>query len=275
LKNRVSNGRQGVDKSMVKSSLPPAKSKTDWVTELAECGWRTEIITQPDGSIQINKIPLTSAEFLHPEEDYHLPTNTFHNKITRDAEDLLLRRYMKDSTVAVFSDLIIVWDDKNLKDNCPDVCVVFGVQNKEQNRSNFVVADEGVKPSLIIEVVSPRYRKEDREIKVIQYEQAGVQEYIIIDRRTQRGQKIDEILGYRLIDNRYRLLTPDDDGRIECETVGLWISLSDGSLVMEDVETGEKLRTSGELETENQDLKTENEDLKTRLQELQAQLEER
>jgi Uma2 family endonuclease len=253
---------------MVKSSLPPPKIQTELTGELAERGWRTETVIQPDGTTKTTQIPLTSAEFLHPEEGYHLPASTFHNNICRDAEDILLRRYAKDLTVAVFRDLIIVWDDEDIKPHCPDVCVVFGVQNKEQNRARFIVADEGVKPALIIEVVSPRYRKEDREIKVIEYEQAGVQEYVIIDRRTQRGQEIDEILGYRLINERYRLLTPDDDGRILCETIGLWISLRDGSLVMEDSQTGERLHTSRELEAEN-------EDLKTRLQALQIELEGR
>ncbi|MFB2975196.1 Uma2 family endonuclease [Microseira sp. BLCC-F43] len=233
---------------MVKSSLPPPKIQTELTEELAERGWRTQTLIQPDGTTKKTQIPLTSAEFLHPEEGYQLPISTFHSNICRDAEDILLRRYAKDATVVVFRDLIIVWDDEDIKPHCPDVCVVFGVQNKEQNRPRFIVADEGVKPALIIEVVSPRYRKEDREIKVIEYEQAGVQEYVIIDRRTQRGEEIDEILGYRLINERYRLLTPDDDGRILCETIGLWISLRDGSLMMEDAETGERLLTSGELE---------------------------
>ena len=260
---------------MVKSSLPPPTIPTDLATELAERGWRTVTITQPDGTTKTTNVPLTSEEFIHPQEGYHLPNSTFHDRITSDAKDMLTRRYAKDSTTAVFRDLIIVWDDQDIDSHCPDVCVVFGVQDKEQNRSSFVIANEGVKPSLIIEVVSPRYRKEDREIKLEEYEKVGIQEYVIIDRRRQRNQVLDEVLGYRLIGGRYRLLTPDDDGRILCETVGLWISLGDGCLVMEDAQTGERLRTSGELDAENEELKAENENLKARLQALQEQLEQR
>jgi Uma2 family endonuclease len=251
---------------MVKSELMPQSVVTEPHTELAERGWRTEIKQQPDGTIIYSKVPLTSAEFLHPQEGYHLPTSKFHNNISRDAEDVLNRRYANNPTVEVFRDMLIKWDISELGDHSPDLFVVFGIQNKEQNRSSFVVAEEGVRPALIIEVVSPRYRKEDREIKVIDYEQAKVQEYVIIDRRNQRGQLIDEVLGYRLINERYRPVSPDDDGRILCETVGLWLSLQDGCLVMEDNQTGERLRTARELAAEN-------EDLKARLQELQAQIE--
>ncbi|MBD2515991.1 Uma2 family endonuclease [Nostoc sp. FACHB-973] len=216
--------------------------------ELAERGWRTEIVTQPDGSIDYVQIPLTSEEFLHPQEGYHLPNSTFHDDAAGDVKDMLTRRYANDSTTGVFRDLIIKWGILNLKNHCPDTFVVFGIQNKQQNRTEFVVSEEGVRPSLIIEVVSPRYRKEDRQTKVKHYAEAGVQEYLIIDRRRQREQVIEEVLGYRLVDGQYLPLTPDEEGRILCETVGLLIGLQDGRVIMEDAQTGERLLTSLELE---------------------------
>ena len=227
--------------------MTPTTQK-DLSEELAERGWRTEIVTKPDGTVTYVKIPLTSKEFLHPEEGYRLPNSTFHDDAAGDAKDMLIRRYANDPTTAVFRDLIIKWGIPNLGNHCPDICVVFGVRNKDQIRTEFVVAEEGVRPSLIIEVVSPRYRKEDREIKVKEYAQAGVQEYAIIDRRTQRGQVIEEVLGYRLVDGQFLPLTPDDDGRIQCETVGLWIGLEDGRVVMVDAKTGERLLSAHELE---------------------------
>jgi Uma2 family endonuclease len=252
---------------MVKSEVTPPSALTDLTQELAERGWRIQDEVQPDGTIVYTKVPLTSEEFLHPKEGYRLPNNTFHGNIIVAAKEMLNCRYTNNPAVAIFHDLLIKWDSPGLKDHCPDVCVVFGIRNKDRDRSSFVVSEEGVRPSLIIEVVSRRYRKEDREIKVIEYEQAQVQEYIIIDRRTQRGQAIDEVLGYRLVAFRYRPISPDEDGRILCETVGIWLSLQDGSLVMEDTQTGERLRTAKELAAENQDLKAQ-------LQALQAQLKQ-
>ncbi|MEG4575882.1 Uma2 family endonuclease [Microcoleus sp. N3A4] len=216
--------------------------------ELAERGWRTEEIVQPDGSTVFEDIPLTSEEFLHPEEGYHLPNSTFHDRIAGDIKDILTRRYANDPTTAVFRDLIIRWEIADFKDHCPDTCVVFGIQNKEQVRTEFLVNSEGACPSLIVEVVSPRYRKEDREIKVQQYARASVREYIIFDRRRQRGQMLDEVLGYRLIDNIYVPITPDEEGRIMCETVGLWMGLHDGEVVMVDAQTQERLLRAIELE---------------------------
>ncbi|MFB2979601.1 Uma2 family endonuclease [Microseira sp. BLCC-F43] len=159
-------------------------------SELAEGGWRREIITNPDATTDYIQVPLTSEEFLHPQEGYHLPNSTFHDNAAGDAKDMLTRRYAKDPETAVFRDLVIKWDIPRLRDRCLDVYVVFGVKNKAQNRTEFVVAQDGARPCLIMEVVSPRYRKEDRQIKVQQYAQASVQEYVMIDCRTQRGQVI-------------------------------------------------------------------------------------
>ncbi|HAX84775.1 MAG TPA: hypothetical protein DCY91_00575 [Cyanobacteria bacterium UBA11370] len=225
-----------------------ATTQKDLSKNIAEWGWRMETITQPDGTITSIQVPLTSEEFLHPQEGYHLPNSTFHDDSASDAKDMLTRRYANDPETGIFRDLIIKWDSSGLRDNCPDVFIAFGIRNKDQNRTEFWVAEEGARPALIIEVVSPRYRKEDREIKVKQYAKARVPEYIIIDRRRQRNQIIEEVLGYRLVDDQYLPLTPDEEGRILCETIGVWIGLEEGRVVMVDAETGERLLNSRELQ---------------------------
>jgi hypothetical protein len=159
-----------------------------------------------------------------------LPNSTFHDDVAGGAKDMLTRRYAGNPSIAVFRDLLIEWDIADLADHCPDTFVAFGLQNK-QNRNKFIVAEEGVRPAFIIEVVSPRYRKVDRETKVVEYARAKVQEYVVIDRRTYRRQVSDEVLGYRLVGGYYQPITPDEEGRVLCETVGLWISLPDGRLV--------------------------------------------
>ncbi len=229
-------------------------------TELAECGWRFEEFAQPDGSTSYQQVPLTAAEFLHPQEGYHLPNSTFHDDTAGDAKDILTRRYASNPDIGVFHDLLIEWDIP-LGDHCPDTFVAFGIRNKHENRSKFIVANEGVLPIFILEVVSPRYRKTDRETKVVEYATARVQEYVIIDRRTIRQQILDEVLGYRLVEGFYQPITPDDNGRILCDTLGVWISLVDGRLVVEDAQTGQRLKTSMELEAENQELEAENQEL--------------
>jgi hypothetical protein len=59
---------------------------------------------------------------------------------------------------------------------------------------------------------------------------------------------LDEVLGYRLMDGTYVPITPDEEGRIMCETVGLWMGLHDGEVVMVDAQTQERLLRSTELD---------------------------
>ena len=221
--------------------------------ELTERGWKLVSQTLADGSVKDVPVPLTEFEFLHPEEGFHMPNSTFHDDISSNARDVLIRRYMRDANTAVFRDLKIEWDNPELFPHVPDVCVVMGIQSKGAERTSFMVAHEGVKPCLVIEVVSPKYRKADRETKVEEYELAGVQEYIIVDRLARRGQTTDELLGYRLVRGHYRPIAPDEEGRILCRTVGLYLSMRDGQLVMEDAETGERLLTAREWEFLAQD----------------------
>jgi len=85
---------------MVKSGFIPGAMPTELAAELAELGWRTEVVRHADGTTTTAYVPLTSAEFLHPEEGYHLPNSTFHNKVAGDAKDMLTRRYASDPTRA-------------------------------------------------------------------------------------------------------------------------------------------------------------------------------
>jgi len=241
---------------MVQSST--AAIAGDRSPDIAERGWRTTEVLQPDGTIAWVNIPLTEAEFLHPKEGYHLPNSTFHDAVAGEVKDMLTCRYAADPTVGVFRDLLIEWDTPDMGDHCPDTFVAFGIRAKEQNRHKFIVANEGVRPALIIEVVSPSYRKADRQTKVEQYAQMGVQEYVIIDGWTDRAAVAAEVLGYRLVDGRYQPIAPDGDGRIWCATVGVWMSIQAGRLVMVDGETGQPLKAPLALTEENRELTEEN-----------------
>jgi hypothetical protein len=51
-----------------------------------------------------------------------------------------------------------------------------------------------------------------------------------------------------LVEGLYQPITPDEEGRIRCDTVGVLMSLQEGRLVIEDATTGERLLSSVELE---------------------------
>ena len=215
---------------------------------LEETGFRMELFTDEEGQENYRLIPLTEEEFLHPKEGYQLPNSTFHDNTGGEIKEILRRRYASREDVGVFGDLIIKWGIKGLGDHCPDVCVVFGLKDKEKNRESFVVAKEGTKPVVVMEVVSPRYRRADRERKVKEYARAGVEEYIILDRRPQRGELIDEVIGYRLEEGSYVPITPDEEGRIYCQTLQMKIGLVQGKVKLWEAETGEPLLSSQEIE---------------------------
>jgi Uma2 family endonuclease len=215
---------------------------------LAETGWRMEWVTDEEGQQQLVYFPLTETDFLHPEEDYHLPSNTFHGTVQRDLIDVLQRRYAKREDVGVFGDLIIKWGIKGLRQHCPDVCVVFGLRDKEKYRSKFIVPEEGTKPAIVMEVVSPHYRTADRQKKVKQYARAGIPEYIIFDRRRQRGELLDEVLGYRLEGESYVPIEPDAEGKILSQVLAIWLGMREGKVMLFEGSTGEPLLTSQALE---------------------------
>jgi Uma2 family endonuclease len=215
---------------------------------LEETGFRMELFTDEEGREKYRLIPLTEEEFLHPQEGYHLPNSTFHDNTAGEIKEILRRRYASREDVGVFGDLIINWGIQGLGNHCPDVCVVFGLKDKGKNRESFVVAEEGTKPVVVIEVVSPRYRRTDRETKVKDYARAGVEEYIILDRRPQRGELIDEVIGYRLEEGSYVPITPDEEGGIGCQTIGVKVGLIEGKVKLWEAETGAPLLSSQEIE---------------------------
>lgn len=215
---------------------------------LAETGWRMELVPDEQGGEKILYFPLTEDDFLHPQEDDHLPSNTFHENTRTEIKEILQRHYAKREDVGVFGDLIIKWGREKLRQHCPDVCVVFGLKDKEKYRSEFLVIEEGTKPAVVIEVVSPRYRRADRETKVKQYAKEGVQEYIILDRRRQKGQLLDEVLGYRWEAGSYVPIAPDEEGRIFSEELDIWIGIVEGKVLLFEGSTGEPLLTSQALE---------------------------
>ncbi|MBI3360726.1 MAG: Uma2 family endonuclease [Chloroflexi bacterium] len=217
-------------------------------TDLVARGYRWRRVPRPDGTETSVQVPLTSGDFLNPQEGDVMPESTFHAATTTDLHDMLRLRYAADPTTAVLHDLIIRWGSPSLPDPAPDIAVVPNVRDRDKSRSAFHVTEEGTKPVLIVEVVSPYYRKEDLVEKVDIYERAGVQEYVILEQREQREQIVETVTGYRLVRDRYRPILLEEDGRMRLQTVGLYIGLQNGKVVLEDVVSGERLRNIEEAE---------------------------
>lgn len=224
---------------VIVGASPLQANKPDW-----ERGWRYERMQMADGKEELVRIPLTDEEILHPEEGYIMPERTYHELICDDLGDMLKVRYEEQTDMAIFHDLIFEWDQSGIGPYAPDIAIVPNVRNRDADRGRFLVTEEGTRPLLIIEVVSPSTRENDRVKKVKHYARVGVQEYIYIDHWTRKGQEIWEIVGYRLDEGQYVPMLPDEDGALYCRAVGLRIGVENGKVWVEDAETGEDLLTN-------------------------------
>ena len=218
------------------AALAAESTEVDWLR-----GWREVITTAADGQETIVRIPLTDEEILHPEEGFIMPETTDHERISTDLRNMLLSWSLRHSEMTVYHDLIFAWDHPDVGNFTPDIAVVPNVRNPDANRGTFYVASEGTRPCLVVEVVSPVSRQNDRVTKVRDYARVGIREYVYIDvRRGKRG-IVDEIAGFRLVGDSYVPIMIDEDGAVFCETVGLRIGIADGVVWAEDIETGEDL----------------------------------
>ena len=217
-------------------------------------GWRMEFVRQPGGGVEERQVPLNAADLLDPQINDYLACGSHHVGVCRMLFDLFDRRYRAEKDVFISSDLKICWGIEGLPDPAPDVAVIRGVRDKEENRDSFDVVREGVLPCLIVEVVSSRtaeHRRADYEKKVAIYERAGVPEYVIVDPQLHLKRPKMRISGYRReASGRYRAIAPDREGRLLSESTGLWFTVSaDGQrLWLVDAVTGERLLTSREVE---------------------------
>jgi Uma2 family endonuclease len=150
------------------------------------------------------EVPLTRADVLDPREGDMMVHSVGHGLQIRSLADMLQRCFRsRGEDVAVFDDVKIVWDVPGVSNPAPDVSVIPGIADPRQYREvgEFSVAEEGLSPCLVIEVVSPRYSKIDHQDKVALYGRLGVPEYLILDVL----KKPIELTAYRLdTRGRYR-----------------------------------------------------------------------
>ncbi|MGQ9893029.1 MAG: Uma2 family endonuclease [Roseiflexus sp.] len=195
-------------------------------------GWRFIRCELPDGTIAWDQVPLTYEDVLHPEEGDQVTHSSIHQRRRHYLREVFERQVADDPSAVVLDDVRIEWDVPDLTHG-PDLMVIFGVRER-RNRSTFRVAEEGVRPSLIVEITSPETRGHDVMTKVDHYEMAGVPLYIIVDAVERRGQPGVRLIGYTLTPEGYRVLAPDDQGRLWLAPVQVWLGVRDGEIICYD-----------------------------------------
>jgi Uma2 family endonuclease len=189
-------------------------------------------VERPGGRMELVEMPLTPELFLNPQVGDHMTQGKRHGDTARQIADLL------DDFFRPVPDVLVTFDLKHLfgpglSQPSPDVSVIRGVRDRDADQESFDVIAEGVRPCLVVEVVSPlssRIRKADLEDKVALYRRVGIPEYLIAD--CQRRDRRYRLLGYRLGPSGYRPIEPDEEGHLLSETTGLWFQVTpDGNHV--------------------------------------------
>ncbi len=203
---------------------PPPALDTLPIEDPFRYGWRFVRRPTPDDPNNLEQVPLTLEDVLHPEVGDFIVQSDRHTT-DRTYLTLVLRACLEPSGVAiVLSKVRIAWDLPDLRAHGPDVMVIPGIAERE-NWSTFDVAVEGVRPALIVEITSPETRENDLERKVKHYARAGVAQYVIVDDMGRGRERRLRLLDYRLEAGAYRLHPPDADGRVHLVIANLWLGI--------------------------------------------------
>ncbi len=211
-------------------------------------------IELPDGSLELLELPLTPELFLDPELDDKMVQGEWHGNTGAEISSLL-RAWFKQQPGGVR----VLYDMKHLLGPglpapAPDVSVVHGLRDPTPLDS-LDLQKEGVRPSLVIEVVSPlsaRVRETDLGRKVQLYQRVGIPEYLIVDTSARkRARRVYSLLGYRLdATGRYQPIQPDAQGRLRSETTGILFQVgpTGDRVLLFEAATGRQLLNLEELD---------------------------
>ena len=215
--------------------------------------WVHRWVASPNGGFELREFPLTPEYFLDPQIGDQMVQGSLHGETIRLLCDLIERSFSSRDDVFIASDVKMLWKDRDRRRPVPEVMVVRG----KRDRQSFNVAKEGVRPCLVIEVVSPKkadLRRTDKVDKVELYAKEGITEYLILDPPRPKTTPGFQWTGYRLDEDgrnrHYRLIEPDAEGHILSETTGLKFGVSpDGQQVFVfEASTGERLLTAAEIQ---------------------------
>ncbi|HEX3128290.1 MAG TPA: Uma2 family endonuclease [Thermoanaerobaculia bacterium] len=217
--------------------------------------WRCTLlryVEMPDGSLEIQEMPLTPEEFLDPQIGDTMVQGRHHIDAVLFLFEMLKRWFRSRKDVAVLSDLKHLMGPR--RGPAPDISILMGVPDLAPDIESYDLRTGGIPPSLIIEVVSPsdtRIRRTDEVTKVELYQQIGVREYLLLDLPRPGNRRRMNWRGYRLDQKgRYIPIEPDLRGRIHSETTNLLFGTDPNEMWMEilDARTGERLLTPAEEE---------------------------
>ncbi|HVS00053.1 MAG TPA: Uma2 family endonuclease [Thermoanaerobaculia bacterium] len=210
-------------------------------------------VERPDGSLELLEMPLTPEDFLDPQLEDQWVQGIPHSHTALYLFGLLDRHFGSEEEILVLFDTKLLLGP-GLPGPAPDLAVVFGARGPDpEDVRSFNVIKQGVRPSLIIELVSDNagLRRTDEVDKVKLYERVGIPEYLLLELPRKANRHQFRVKGFRLSpERRYRPLEPDAEGFLLSETTQLRFGTSEAGDRIEvfDARTGKKLLSPRELD---------------------------
>ncbi len=228
--NRFPRGPIGTIMSTIPDSRTTTKARSSrtrpprYDRASFDYGYRYVRKKRRDGGYHWVQSPLTLDDVLHPREgDVHLLGDP-HTDDRTYLRVVVKARCANDPSVVVLTDCGIYWDVPGLRHHSPDLAVIFGVK-KRKDWKTFRVRMEKVRPSLIIEVTSPKTRVVDIKDKVKEYALARVLYYVIADVQEEGERRRITLIAYRLKGKAYQTVSADKLGRVSLGPVNLLLGV--------------------------------------------------
>lgn len=195
--------------------------------------------------------PLTLLDLLYPSEDdvgvVTMSQSPLHDLWSRWLASML-QAYLATSGWLILHDVLIHWGRRAVPYKSPDVTAIQGGQLPAAHDKSYHVLRDGPLPTFVLEITSEETRRDDFNGKELLYAAVGVKEYLIVDLLPEEGADW-KLYGFRLEESPfYKKLTPDAEGGLTFETVGLrFVARENTRIDVYDSKTGERLLNPVEM----------------------------
>jgi Uma2 family endonuclease len=187
----------------------------------------------------LDEVPLTLDDVLHPEEGDVIPESSLHGDERAYLRNVIAQRFTRKQRARVFIDCLINWGVPGLRSHSPDVSAFNHVAEPEREWGTFSASQQGARCMFVIELVSPKTRRNDVRRKPPEYHRAGVPLYVMVDQKRENGPR--QFLAYRNTPDGFVPMPLDRQGCIELKPLGLLLGLNNNRVVCFDAVTGEEI----------------------------------
>jgi Uma2 family endonuclease len=200
--------------------------------------------------------------------------NAKHNNLVDYLKQVLLWLYRLEGYQVNREINFYETDDRMEKPLYPDIFVLKSSEEFPQERG-YRLGVDGPAPQVIIEVISKKTARVDLKEKPKLYEGWGVIEYFAYDpRKRVRKTEKARLTGWRLVEGKYQILKPDENGWMWSEQLDSWLAPDDNFLYLYDRDKHQQRLTAAQAYFEETQVAIQREATERRAKEVERQAKE-